>query len=222
MTVRPLLVVCGLRAEAAIAAAPGVITVVGGGQAERLRERLAARLAAERPRGVLSFGVAGALDPALRTGDLLAATAVRHAGRAYETDPPWRERLVRELKAQEAAVASSAEVAASPAAKARLRALEAAAVDMESGVVAELCHAAGTPFAVLRAVSDEAGTTLPPSAVAGMGPQGEVRVGQVLLSLARRPQDLPGLAQAGRDAARAAAALRRARATLGVELGWVG
>ena len=211
-----VLVVCGLKAEAAIAAGEGVRTIVGGGRADVLRERLQAALDEERPDGVLSFGVAGALSTDLSTGQLVVASAVVHEGRAFDADPPWREALARKLKARESTLASADAVIDDRAAKSALHdATGAELVDMESGIAAELCHALGVPFCVLRAISDDARTALPPSAVAGMGPEGEVRVPAVVKSLLRRPGDLPGLLRAGRDSAAAFDALRRARAELG-------
>ncbi len=211
-----LLVVCGLQAEAAIAQGPDVRTVVGGGREDGLRARIQAAIADRRPDGVLSFGVAGALSHDLVAGELVVAEAVIHAGRLFDADPPWREALTRKLKAREALLAASSVVVADRRAKSELRRAGGGALtDMESGVAAELAHAHGVPFCAVRAVSDDARTALPPSAVAGMGPEGEVRVGRVLRSLARRPHDLPGLVRVGRGSAKAFEALRRARATLG-------
>ncbi len=215
-----VLVVCGLRAEAAIAQGDadgeGLRTIVSGGRAQTLLARLEQALDEERPDGVLSFGVAGALAPDLATGQLVVAATVAHAGRTFDSDPPWTEALARRLKARASGLACAEVVVGDPLAKSALReATGAALVDMESGVAAQVCHARGIPFAVLRAISDQAATALPPSAVAGMGPDGEVRVGAVVRSLAGRPHDLPGLLRAARDSAAAFGSLRRARAELG-------
>ena len=210
-----LLVVCGLKAEAEVVAGPGVRCVVGGGRADLLRARLEAALSDAVPDGILSFGVAGALAPGLRSGEVRVAEAVLHAGRTYETDPPWREALARRLEVDEALVAASDTVVTRRRDKAALReATGADLVDMESGLAAELAYARGVPFAALRAVSDQAGAALPPSAVTGMGADGEVRTAAVLRSALTRPQDWPGLVRAGGDAARAFRALREARAKL--------
>ncbi|MBV8972117.1 MAG: hypothetical protein JO290_07480, partial [Sphingomonadaceae bacterium] len=97
-----LLVVCGLKAEAAIAAGPGVRVIVGGGLSDALHARLAAALGEGRPDAVLSFGVAGALAPGLSRGEMVVAEAVVHPKGAFDTDPPWREALARKLKCREA------------------------------------------------------------------------------------------------------------------------
>ncbi|TPG54933.1 phosphorylase [Sphingomonas glacialis] len=75
-----LLVACGLHREAAIIARPGVVVVAGGGDSARLERELEAAVAGAF--AVLSCGVAGALDPRLRAGDVVVGTLhhSRHPG----------------------------------------------------------------------------------------------------------------------------------------------
>ncbi len=75
-----LLVACGLHREAAIIARPGVVVVAGGGDSARLERELETAVAGAT--AVLSCGVAGALYPALRAGDVVAGTLYhsRHPG----------------------------------------------------------------------------------------------------------------------------------------------
>ncbi|WP_051124650.1 phosphorylase family protein [Sphingomonas sp. PAMC 26605] len=75
-----LLVACGLHREAAIIARPGVVVVAGGGDSARLERELEAAVAGAT--AILSCGVAGALDPALRAGDVVVGTLhdSRHPG----------------------------------------------------------------------------------------------------------------------------------------------
>ena len=67
-----MLVACGLVREAAIIARPGFVVVAGGGDSARLERELEAAVAGASM--VLSCGVAGALDPALRAGDVIVGT----------------------------------------------------------------------------------------------------------------------------------------------------
>ena len=70
------LVITGLAQESKIAAGPGVSHVVcSGSDPERLRGRLT-RLDPTGLRAVISFGIAGGLDPSLHPGDVVVATAV--------------------------------------------------------------------------------------------------------------------------------------------------
>jgi len=73
-----VLVACGLVREAAIIARPGFVVVAGGGDSARLERELEAAVAGASL--VLSCGVAGALDPALRAGDVVVG--VLHTSRS--------------------------------------------------------------------------------------------------------------------------------------------
>ena len=70
---RPVLIVTGLVQEARIAAGPGMIVICSSSDPQQLRELLAT-LDPTTFRGVISFGVAGGLDPSLKSGDVVVAT----------------------------------------------------------------------------------------------------------------------------------------------------
>ena len=107
-------------------------------------------------------------------------------------------------------------VIASAADKRRLwRTTGAAAVDLESGAVAEVAAAAGIPFAVLRAVCDPAARELPTVAVEALDHQGRIAPMRMAGILARHPLQLFGLITLARDAARARRALVRGAESLG-------
>ena len=215
-----ILVVTGLQREAAIAAGPGVLAVSGGGRSQALAEAIAAALAAGGVRGVLSFGVAGALAPELRAGDVALAATVRDAGRTLHADAGWTARLAARTGARLLVLAGADAVAATPDAKLALRgATGAALVDMESHLAARAAAAHGLPFAALRVVSDRAEHGLPPAAVAGMRADGGVDAGAVAAALLRDLSQLPALVRTGREAGRAFAALARARRAAGLDLG---
>ena len=63
------------------------------------------------------------------------------------------------------------------------------------------------PFAVLRAICDPAERDLPPAALVALDQAGAIGLWRVLVSLARAPQQLPGLLALARDAAAARRAL---------------
>lgn len=189
------LLVCGLRAEAALL--PHLRAVHAGGDAERLN----AALERENPRAILSFGLAGGLDPALSPGTLLIAAGLWGGG---SVEAGWSLRLARATCAVPALLVGTAEAVVTPAAKAALRAeTGAAAVDMESAIALRHALRRGIPFAALRAVGDAADAAVPLSALAGMTPEGEVAPGRVLISLLRRPGDFPGLLRIARHSATA-------------------
>jgi hypothetical protein len=72
---RPVLIVTGLVQEARIAAGPGMIVICSSSDPQQLRALLAT-LDSTTFRGVVSFGVAGGLDPSLKSGDVVVATEV--------------------------------------------------------------------------------------------------------------------------------------------------
>jgi hopanoid-associated phosphorylase len=164
----------------------------------------------------VSFGLAGGLSPAVAPGDLILADAVvLPHGERIATDLAWRSRLSALIEVagrapHQAAVAGSDRLLATVAAKRALFAATGAlAVDMESHAVAEVAHAAGRPFLVLRAIADPADQALPRTATVALGPGGEVRLLAVARALLERPAELPALLRLGRQSRRALAALRR-------------
>jgi adenosylhomocysteine nucleosidase len=223
-----VLAVAGLAREARIAAGPGVEAVQAGGNPDRLRALLAGRTAADL-RAVVSFGIAGGLDPALAPGTIVVARAVVSESAAGPEPFPASEPLVAGFRARLSALGARVVVAdlagveaavMTPAAKAALRARTgAAAVDMESQVAAAYAAAHGLPFAALRVVCDPAGRALPAFAASALKPNGDPDVPAVLLALLRREAKLGELVRLARDSGEAFRGLSRARALLGLALG---
>ena len=212
-------VVCGIEAEARLFASCAHRVLASGGSVERLREAL--RGQADGAGAVLSAGVAGGLDPALRTGALITAREITDGETTFATDPDWTDRLAALTGAVIVDRALGRDVVATtPAAKAALAsATGASVVDMESHIAARWAAEHGIPVAVLRVVSDDAAHGLPPSAVAGMGEDGKVKIGRVLAGLLRRPTELPALIRTGSDVGVAMARLKRAAAAVHPSLG---
>jgi adenosylhomocysteine nucleosidase len=100
-----LVVVTGLAAEARIAIARAEAriaiakdaAIVGAGRANRLSDDLEAAIASGARR-LLSFGVAGALVPQLRSGDLVLAHGVRDGEDSLSCDPDWRVAMSNRLQ----------------------------------------------------------------------------------------------------------------------------
>jgi adenosylhomocysteine nucleosidase len=137
--------------------------------------RAAHALVAAGAGALLSWGVAGALDPDLASGTAVLPTEVLRQGRRFATDQRWRERLRSALQGQVPVVAGvllTSDVAvAAVALKASLfRATQALAVDMESAAVAEVAAAHGLPFVALRVILDTARDSLPESVLRDFAP----------------------------------------------------
>ncbi|RBP12195.1 hopanoid-associated phosphorylase [Roseiarcus fermentans] len=207
-----VLIVCGLKREAALAAGPGAIVAFGNGAT--LQARFAA-LADTPLRMVVSFGLCGGLDPSLRSGDVLLGSEVVARSESVATDEALTLALERRL-AEAGVPATRGKFAAADApvlTAGEKRALRettgAAAVDMESLAAGRFARARGAPFAILRAVSDPADRDLPPLVLAALDADGEVDVGAVVRGLARSPAALPGLIAAAFDSGAAFRMLRR-------------
>jgi adenosylhomocysteine nucleosidase len=199
--------IVGMASEARIARRSGLSIAIGGGTPQGARVA-AEQLLQEGARSLVSFGLAGGLDPALTPGDLLAAETVLSGGRLFPCDAALVRRLgvrsVPLLLAGDAIVATARE-------KARLYAESgAAAVDLESGAVAELATEAGIPFAVLRAICDGADRNLPRAAMEGLDSAGRIAPFKLVAALLRDQAQIFGLIALGRDAARARSALLKA------------
>jgi len=222
-----VLAVTGLAKEARIASGTGVLAIAGGG----VRDGLVRQLESVRTpglRAVVSFGVAGALDPGFRVGDLVLATEIIVDGGRMQASAElrrgWTDRLPgTSIRVAECPIAGVDQPVLTPAAKAGLHARSgAAAVDMESHVAASFAARHGLPFGAIRVVSDGAHHTLPAAAAAAMRPDGSVDVGGVLRSLLRDPRQIPGLVATARDAAIAFRRLGRVRGLLDLSGGLLG
>ncbi len=215
---RPVLIVTGLVQEARIAAGPGMVVVCSSSDPRQLRTLLTV-FDPTSIRGVISFGVAGGLDPSLKPGDVVVATEVT-AGDARWLAGSLNEGLITSLtlgrrRVVRGGLAGVEEVVAAKARKAALwLQTGAAAVDMESHIAAAYAAEAGLPFAALRVISDAAHRSLPSLARSAIRPDGKVDLGRILGSVARNPTTLRALVSAGLDFNRALKSLRGCRGLL--------
>ncbi len=212
--------VCGVEREARVVAPLTEAILIAGGDADDLERGLGWMRAKGPTAAALSFGLAGGLDPELAVGDLVCAREVWDGERGFPTDPIWTARIAEATGATIVdRILGRDAVAAGRTIKASLHARTGAAVvDMESHLLARWAYEDDTPLAVLRAVSDGAGDTLPSSALAGFG-GARPKVGAVLRRLAVRPGELPALIGTARQVDRGLRRLAAAVADLGPDLG---
>ena len=216
---RPVLIVTGLVQEARIAAGPGLTVICSSSDPKQLRELLTV-FDPKTIRGVISFGVAGGLDPSLKSGDVVVATEVLAgdtrwlAGLALNETMIARAALGRR-RVIRGGLAGVEKVIAASALKAALH-LEtgAAAVDMESHIAAAYAAEAGLPFAALRVISDPASRALPQLVTAAIKPNGDIDLRKILRAVARNPLTLRALVSTGIDFNRALKSLRGCRGFL--------
>jgi adenosylhomocysteine nucleosidase len=203
-------IVCALRTEARHFGCrelrPGSVQTLSDGTLISMSGMgpAAASLAAHRlivagAGAIMSWGMAGALDPSLQPGTVLLPAAVLCAlGERLPVDSDWRERLAAAVAPgyalAQGTLLSSASVIATPEHKRRLFAdTGACAVDMESFAIGQVAAQHQLPFVVLRVVIDTASDSLPPIVTAAVDQYGEVRIGPLMVALLRAPWALPAL-----------------------------
>lgn len=217
----PVIAVCGLAFEAAIAAGRRVVPLAGPGPA-RIAAQLDALLSGPEQdwAGVMSFGCAAGLDPALAPGTCVLAAGVYTPAWRLAADADWLDVLRERLPQARAGWLAGVDAPlVAPADKARLRQASGAVVaDMESHAAALAARRHGLPFAACRVVLDPAWRSVPPSALAGVQDDGRTAWLALLRSLAGEPRQLGAMRALARDAWRARRTLRRVRARLGVAL----
>ena len=193
-------IVTGLAAEARIARRLGWPVAIGGGSAAGAR-RATQELIESGATALVSFGLAGGLDPALPAGTLLVPAAIRTDRQDWHVSAE----LAAKLGAMTPhALLGAGTIARTQADKRRLwEATGCAALDLESGAVAEAATRQRLPFAALRAICDPASTTLPPAALIALSGRGAISLGRVFGSIAAQPSQFGDLLQLGRFAAQA-------------------
>jgi adenosylhomocysteine nucleosidase len=174
---------------------------------------------------LMSFGLAGGLDPALRAGSIvLPSEIISRDGVHFSTSADWREQLRLAIARQSIAhrqpmvagtllTCATAIDAVADKAEA-FRETGAVAVDMESLAIAQVAAARGLPFIAVRVIVDTAADVLPRAVIAASR-GGQVNIGRLVAALAVAPRDIAALirlAQRYRSATRSLAAVARARA----------
>ncbi|MCR6632763.1 MAG: purine phosphorylase [Magnetospirillum sp.] len=179
-------IVTGLRAEARLLRRSPLLACAGSEPEVAARAMVAA--GATR---LLSFGLAGGLDPTLTPGTVILATEVISGGDRLPTDEAWRQGIARPAMIQAPLLGAGEPLARSDAKLAAGAVTGAVAVDMESGAVARVAREAGLPFLALRAIADPAWRDLPPAVLRIIDGQGRIRLRAAALALALHPCPWP-------------------------------
>jgi adenosylhomocysteine nucleosidase len=193
-----------LAAEARIARRLGYAVEIGGGTAQGAAAA-AERLAASGVSALVSFGLAGGLNPTLRPGTIIIPSAVWLNGAIATTDPELSDTLGQTTPHR---LLAETQIAATAVEKAALRrATGSDAIDLETAGLVRVAIARGLSFAVLRAVCDPAWRDLPPAAVAALSPGGRIAFLRLLRAVAPRPAQIATLLALAGDAIAAQRAL---------------
>lgn len=191
-----------------------VLTGVGPRQAALTASRV---MAGEREslKCCISSGLAGALRPQYRIGQIMAARRVL-------SERPFREPLERVAVSSVPLVSFAEELGATVAAsfyttgrvisraeEKRGLARLADAVEMESFEVLSQAAACGIPAVAIRAISDVADEELPVDLNRVFDNEGRVSFSRVMVQVAHNPKSIPGLVRLGQRSRRAAESLAR-------------
>ncbi len=182
--------------EARFGSAPTLLTATGDGIGNAARG--AARLLdAAHPAALIGVGVAGALTPGLKIGDLVAGLRVRDA--AGDAPPPDPRLLAWALSsgAKAGTLITVAAPVVSPAEKKQLAAsLDGdtfGVVDMESAAWARAAAERKVPYVIVRAISDLVDEELPEFLRRAVDRDGHVRKGAVIGFGISQPRSIPTL-----------------------------
>jgi adenosylhomocysteine nucleosidase len=166
----------------------GIGLAAAGAAAQRLLESGAGAL--------VSWGLAGGLDPALAAGAVLLPCEVLDArGTRFATAAPWRESLAAAFGGpiiSGTLLTSPTPLESVDAKRAAYLDSGAAAVDMESSAVAQVASSQGVPFMAVRVIVDTARDAVP-AAVAAASSAGRLELGALLLGLMRSPAEIAAL-----------------------------
>lgn len=179
------------------------VVVCGGIGAEAARRAAEAVIAIYAPKLIYSAGFAGALDPALKVGDVVRPRRVVHAGDGSSVN----------LDQGEGVLITFGSVAG-PEQKAKLRdSFGAQAVDMEAAAVARAAEGRGIGFAVMKVISDEFDFSFP-SMERFIDSEGRFQQGRFAWFTALRPWLWPQVTRLARNSNRASLALCRSLQTM--------
>ncbi len=155
------------------------------------------------PSLIVSVGICGGLRDGLNVGDLVVPSEVVTADRQFWKCEPIALPATGRLLSVNRIVSSVEE-------KRRLHIEHAAdIVDMEAASIAAICAEHNIPFAAIKAISDTATDSLPIE-LEQIAPNGHVRIGKLLLAMAKRPSLIADLLRLQRTTSLAIGSLGKA------------
>ena len=147
---------------------------------------------------LMTFGLAGGLDPALKSGSVvIPCELLSTEGTRYAACRAWRERVAAAVSpvcaVTEGNLLTSTHAIDTPADKAAaFRNSGAAAVDMESAAVAEIAAKHNLPVIAVRVIVDTAADMLPHAVVAASR-AGRVQYARLIGALILAPREFGAL-----------------------------
>jgi len=173
---------------------------------------------------LVSWGVAGSLDPDLVAGDIVLPVDVLDVeGQIFPVNREWHTALKNSLNHpdiySEGKLVSTHNVQQDVRLKSELyQATQAMAVDMESAAVAKVAFTANKPFVVIRTIFDTVAMSIPASSTNATNQYGQVSMLKLITGLIRTPTELLQYPKLVNSFAKAKTSLRRVVEQCGNEL----
>jgi adenosylhomocysteine nucleosidase len=152
---------------------------------------------------LMTFGMAGGLDPALKPGSVVIPCELLSGdGSRFAANRAWREQVAAAVSSMcavtEGDLLSSSHAIETPADKAAaFSTTGATAVDMESAAVAEIAAKHNLPFIAVRVIVDTAADVLP-RAVVVASRAGRVQFARLIGGLILAPREIGALIRLAR------------------------
>jgi hypothetical protein len=170
---------------------PASLYVVGMG-AGRIPD-----LSGQAVAGIVMAGLAGALDPQLKVGDVVVDQSSTWRGSKIALKKVWFHTVDHVVTTPEEKTELFGQTGAS-------------VVDMENDAVKRAAKAYGIPFLGIRAVSDTAAESINPKVLDFVNEYGRVRMGALVGGVARHPSLIKEMRRLSRSSRIALAALGKA------------
>ena len=172
------------------------------GMGENAARQAAKSLLENGATALVSFGVAGALDSSLCSGDLVLPESINVNGETLLVTINWRDQLKQllpgELTVVGGTLAASKQVVSTEIAKRELANFTGAcAVDMESGAIAEVAANASIPFITIRAITDPIEFSPPEALLSAIYPDGSVNAMRLISLVLQRSVGIGTLMRLG-------------------------
>lgn len=164
----------------------------------RIAADAAYKFSGTRASAIISVGLAGALKPDLKVGDIVQPAIIREAV----------DNLMIETRLGKGTLVTASTVASREYKQQLASQFLADAVDMEAYAVADVAQVYGVPFAAIKAISDELGFEMPPLN-RFITSEGQFRTGAFALHIVARPWLIPDTLVLGRNSAVAIEALTK-------------
>lgn len=188
-------IVCGLESEAVLARRIPNSTVVCAAAQPAKARRYVQELVDKGATRLMSFGIAGALEPGLPIGSMIIGTYVQSVAGKWMCDSNWINDLIRKLPRAHSGGVWGSEFLV-PTAKDKRALYEKSRcliVDMESQCMAEIAATFKLPIAVIRTVCDSSSMDVPPLVMDAIADDGSINIAKALGSIIRNPTQIPAL-----------------------------